>query len=52
MAVVDELVTLIGYKLDERGAATLKAAKSEIVDMSDYERVKPEEIFGRVFGGV
>ena len=34
MAVVDELVTLIGYKLDERGAATLKAAKSEVVDMA------------------
>lgn len=34
MAVVDELVTLIGYKLDERGAATLKAAKTEIVDMA------------------
>ena len=34
MAVVDELVTLIGYKLDERGAATLKAAKAEIVDMA------------------
>ena len=34
MPVVDELVTLIDYKLDERGVATLNAAKKGVVEMA------------------